>query len=148
MQMIQPNFGRRAILTLIVIGAVLSAICLTWVGYGGKISPENMNSAIRDLAEYYSPLLMILAGFYFSEIENKSKKKKTSIESLIFSLAIITPLAVMPPLLIFFCTNIEDVHDLLDTLSPYFTPLSAGCLAFYFSKSGVPESSQEVKLHS
>jgi hypothetical protein len=70
MQMIQPNFGRRAILTLIVIGAVLSAICLTWIGYGGKISPENMNSAIRDLAEYYSPLLMILAGFYFSEIEN------------------------------------------------------------------------------
>lgn len=128
--------GKRFILAAILSGFLLSFVILAWASSGGAISFNAAEPAIKKLLEHYIPLLAILAGFYFSDRSLEPGDNQTSIETFIFSVAIVGIWSLIPPILIFFCDTIESGMRLLESVGVLGSSLGSACLAFYFSKSG------------
>jgi hypothetical protein len=83
--------------------------------------------------EIYTPLLGILAGFYFAD-QNNAGRLPVSVDAFAFSFSIVLAWSVVIPITIFMSETIEAALRLIDSVSVLGTSLTASAVSFYFAK--------------
>ena len=132
---ISANLGRICLMSIVVLGLLVSLISLFWISCQGGIIIKTRNSTIVQLLKVYLPLLSLIAAFYFGEIkDHQHTLKTTAFDAFIFAIVITSIWSMAPMLLIWFGGPIEDALEVLENIKLFGDVIVLAGLGFYFSK--------------
>jgi hypothetical protein len=130
--------ARGYVTTAIWVGGVLSIITLGVIARGDAILLEGKLTVLRYLADYYVPLLGVVAAFWLAEkgADNAPHALPPRAGGIRFAAMFLTVWALVPSGLLATSDTYATALKVLDIAKLALQPIAAASVAFTFAKSG------------
>ena len=138
--MIASQTGRRLLLALILLGAVLAFVTQFLLGRDGTVSEPVSQKVIDQFLKHFIPLFGIVGAFYFSEKGDTEagNTSRSAVEGFIFALVCVGIWVLLPTISLLISQTFESALRLLERFEAFGTTIAVTGLTYFFSTSAPP----------